>query len=222
MIAQLRQLNGKPIFTPADAEFQRYARVITGYNLQPMLQALKAHTEIPEVGNRYEPSLDKLEAVSLRAQIEQEIYGGMPIQVGYCSGVNQQYNGMEYHKGSEVSINLDPVVMAFGSVQAISNNTFKIEDAQLFYLEAGTMIEIYATTLHLAPMRTSDDGFRVIVVLPLGTNTPLTVAKANNQGENLLLLEKNKWIMAHSSSERLIARGVHVGLQGENSKLRYH
>lgn len=90
-------------------------------------------------------------------------------------------------------------------------------------MEKGTAIEMYQTTLHLSPCRVSDIGFKDVVILPRGTNTPLNNGGADEAaiGEERLLLQKNKWVIAHHDREPLIKQGAYPGLLGENKKLYY-
>jgi len=84
---------------------------------------------------------------------------------------------------------------------------------KIFFLPAGTVVELYSTTLHLAPSRISKDPFNAVIVLPKGTNTPLeTMAKE-------LLWMKNKWFMAHADSPTA-AKGAYVGISGPNHEIK--
>ena len=85
---------------------------------------------------------------------------------------------------------------------------------------------MFQTTLHLSPCRTVNSGFRDIVILPRGTNTPLTEEEKKNRdqctdSESVLLLQRNKWVLAHPEREPLIRQGAHPGLMGENKRLHY-
>ena len=79
-------------------------------------------------------------------------------------------------------------------------------------MPAGTAVELYATTLHYAPCSAGDGGFRCVIVLPRGTNEPLTFEPAK-EGEERLLTAVNKWLIAH---EEAGIEGAFCGLQGEN------
>ncbi len=65
-------------------------------------------------------------------------------------------------------------VLIVGMQQDITDD-FKYETAKMeaFLVEAGTAVEIYATTLHYAPCSANEGGFKVGIVLPAGTNYPL-------------------------------------------------
>ena len=66
---------------------------------------------------------------------------------------------------------------------------------------------MYQTTLHLSPCRVTDEGFRDIVILPKGTNTPLEHRDEAVEAEGVLLLQKNKWVISHPGQEPLIRQG---------------
>lgn len=84
---------------------------------------------------------------------------------------------------------------------------------RLFFVPAGTVIEVYATTLHYAPCTAEgENGFRCVVVLPKGTNTELDFA-AGVEGEDRLLAAKNKWLISHEEAGIV---GAFCGLKGEN------
>lgn len=133
----------------------------------------------------------------------------MPIQIGYCNGRNTTYNGFEYHKGSEINIAVTDFMLVLGHTWEIKDNTYRIEDAKVFFVEKGTAIEMYQTTLHLSPCRVSDIGFKDVVILPRGTNTPLNNGGTDEAaiGEERLLLQRNKWVIAHPDREPLINKG---------------
>lgn len=81
-------------------------------------------------------------------------------------------------------------------------------------MPAGTLIEVYATTLHYAPCHTKDDGFRCVVVLPKGTNEELKAPAPEGEGEEKLLFAKNKWLLGHP--EGGLSERAWIGLKGEN------
>ena len=76
-------------------------------------------------------------------------------------------------------------------------------------------MEVYATTLHYAPCHLDESkGFRVMVALPMGTNTEKPVMKAQT-AEDRRLWAKNKWLLAHPESNEA-KTGAHIGLTGKN------
>ena len=78
--------------------------------------------------------------------------------------------------------------------------------------------DLYSTTLHYTPCHLDENiGFRCVVVLLKGTNTPFTTDEIKND-QDKLLGKRNKWVIAHPDSPKAKA-GAYVGLIGENLEL---
>ena len=219
MLNRLNQLNDVKIYSVFDNEFLPYGRIIEGYDFSKLIEYM-ATTPIPEAGNIYVPSVAEMENTDIKSDVERCLYGDMPIQIGYCNGRNSTYNGFEYHKGSEVNIAVTPFMLVLGHVWEIEDNKFYVGKEKVFFVPQGTAIEMYATTLHLSPCKVTDDGFRDVVILPKGTNTPLPDKGKNGDKETELLLHRNKWVLAHKDREPLIKQGAYSGFIGENKELR--
>ena len=220
-IERLNQVNDVKVLPVTAPEFAPYGRIVTGYDFSGLIKYMENEAPIPENGNVYIASVPEMEADPVKAHMENVLYGGMPIQIGYCNGRNTTYNGFEYHKGSEINIAVTDFMLVLGHTWLIKDNTYRVEDAQVFFVEKGTAIEMYQTTLHLSPCRTCDEGFKDIVVLPQGTNTPWPHGEDLPEDEAKLLLQRNKWVIAHPEREPLIRQGAFPGLLGENKALNY-
>jgi hypothetical protein len=61
---------------------------------------------------QYVPSHALLEALPTFDVLRDSVYGGMPIQIGYCNGTNTKLNCVEYHRDSEINIPADDIVAA--------------------------------------------------------------------------------------------------------------
>ena len=72
---------------------------------------------------------------------------------------------------------------------------------------------MYQTTLHYAPA--SQDGFKVIVILPKETNFD-TVPTSVKHDDLKLLTARNKWLIAHPDAK---IEGAFNGLKGVNCEL---
>ena len=222
MIERLNAVNDMPVYSVFDEKFRSFGNIVTGYDFAPLIAYMEAQTPIPENGNVYVASVPEMEAAEpLFTQLRDCIYGGMPIQIGYCNGRNTTYNGFEYHKGSELNVAVTDFCLVLGHTWQIANNSFRVGDETVFYVPKGTVIEMFQTTLHLSPCRVSDAGFRDIVILPRGTNTPLEKKPQPRSEEDRLLLQRNKWVIAHPEREPLIRQGAVPGLIGENKEVRY-
>lgn len=222
MLDRLNRVNDVKITSVFDDAFKTYGRVVEGYDFSEMIGYMADHTQIPESGNVYVASVPEMEALPAAEEVKQFLYGDMEIEVGYCNGRNTTYNGFEYHKGSEINIAVTDFMLVLGHTWEIAaDNTYRVEDARVFFVPKGTAIEMYQTTLHLSPLRVCDEGFKGIVILPRGTNTPLDKKTAKESGEERLLLQRNKWVISHPEREPLMKQGAFPGLIGENKELHY-
>lgn len=195
-----------------DQAFKQYGKVITGaYELTALLEVMES-VVLPE-GVIYEPSVEALEALPIAKEIASRFYGELPIQIGYCNGYNHLLNAVEYHRSSEINIAVTDMILLLGRQQDIAqDHTYDTKQIEAFFVPKGTMLEMYATTLHYAPCGVRGEGFKCIVILPKGTNLPLDQDN-RLQGEDPLLVAKNKWLIAH---EEAGVEDAFVGLVGEN------
>lgn len=204
--------------TVFDPEFQRYGKVIEGYNSAPLLHALEEGTQRPTDHVIYIPSDLSLEALPVVQAIEKGVFGGMPIQAGYCNGSNRQLNCLEYHRCSEVNIPCEDIILLVAPLQQVQEGKLSTDKVEAFLAPAGSVVLLYETTLHYAPCNgPQSDAFRVAVLLPRGTNTQKPVTEPHNE-EDRLLWACNKWLIAHPDSIEA-SQGVFAGLMGENLRV---
>lgn len=198
-----------------DKEFAVYGKVLEGYDFAPMLSVLCQNTEKPSDSVIYVPEDENLEALSVSTEMENRFYGGMPIQVGYCNGNSNKLNCLEYHRGSEINVMADDVVLLVSSLQKVENGKLNTSQVEAFLAPIGSAVQLYETTLHYAPCTApGGDGFRVVIVLPKGTNhDKVRITKGND--EDKLLWACNKWLIAHPDADEAL-QGAFVGLIGEN------
>ena len=94
-------------------------------------------------------------------------------------------------------------------------NILDTDKVVAYLCPAGTMVEVYATTLHYAPCSAKKgQGFKVIVVLPKGTNLAKPEFTVKN-AEDELMTAANKWLLAHADSAEA-ASGAKVCIKGVN------
>jgi hypothetical protein len=206
----------------SDKSFDKFGKVLSGFDFSELENYMHIFTSVPKDGNMYLPSVEEMEQTMLNDEIKYWVYGGMDIQIGLCNGNNSNLNALEYHKGSEINYAVTEFVLMLGLTTDINDNTYHTDKIEAFFIPQGTAIEIYQTTLHFAPCKVSKFGFKCIVILPKGTNTPLEkdinpVCHQNN--ENQLLFMKNKWLLAHPDNRNLISKGAFVGIEGVNHKV---
>ena len=195
-----------------DPAFRKYGRVLKGFDLTGLAKVMETAPCPDDVV--YEPSIEALEAEPVSKLLSSVCYGELPIQVGYCNGHNKLLNAVEYHRNSELNICMTEAILIVGMQQDIADDfTYETSKMEAFKVPAMTAVEIYGTTLHYAPCQTSDAGFKVIIVLPKGTNYPLADSHTM-EGEDKTLAATNKWLIGHA--EGGLAEGSYIGLIGEN------
>ena len=210
----------KSVFSHA---FEKYGKVLKGYDVTDLLKKLEDTTKKPDNAVIYEPGDAGLEALPIAKEFSDNAYGGMPIQIGYCNGNNTKLNCLEWHRGSELNIPANDMVLLLAPLQAVKNGKLDTSLVEAFYAPKGTVVEVYETTLHYAPCNAvkdgvvSKEGFRVIIVLPKDTNTEKPAIKEIDF-EDKLLWARNKWLIAHPDSSEAKA-GAFVGLNGVNIDL---
>lgn len=200
-----------------DKEFKKYGQVLKNYDCAEIIEKMKS-TPLPS-DVIYEPSIKELEALKIAKELEEREYGGLPIQIGYCNGNNYMLNAVEYHRSSEINIAVTDLILLIGSQQDINDDyTYDTSKIEAFKVPAGTIIEVYATTLHYAPCNVEEGGFRCVVVLPKDTNLDLQ-AKPEKVGEDALLFARNKWLIGHKDTD-LGEQGAFIGLVGKNISIK--
>lgn len=202
------------ILNVSDNAFRKYGKILNNSKYTELIEAMQKINCQENVV--YEPSVKILEETKDMEVLSNEVYGGMPIQIGYCNGHNNKLNGLEYHRDSEVNIAVTDLILLLGMQQDITDDfTYDSSKVEAFLVPANTAVEIYATTLHYAPCGVNNNGFKCVVVLPKGTNTDIDFEIPRN-GENSLLFARNKWLIAHEEAN--IANAVN-GIYGKNITL---
>lgn len=200
-----------------DESFKSYGQVLKGYDFSELLKVLHDNTPAgPDV--EYKPSVACLEACSVFGQLQNREYGGMPIQIGYCNGVNSKLNCFEYHRDSELNIAESDAILLLAHIWDVEDGKIDSSKTEAFLLPAGTGVEVFSTSMHYAPCSAKkDEPFRVIIVLPKGTNYAKPEIAVGN-AEDGMLLAANKWLIAHPDTSEAKS-GAHVGITGENIDL---
>lgn len=200
------------IYNVTDKEFLPYGRVLN-LDTDEIISAAEKFP-MPQEGSIYVPSEKSFEELDIAKIIQNECFGEIPAQVGYCYGHSNKLNALEWHKCSEINIAVTDLVLFLGMVQDIEDGKYNSEKIKAFKLKKGEAIEVYATTLHFCPIETDENGFGCVVGLLEGTNVPL-----DGEPDDKLLFRKNKWLIAHEDNAELIAKGVVPGIYGPNYSL---
>ena len=205
------------IYSVNDPEFKRHGKVLTGYNTDALLKALDEKTPLPE-GVEYVMSEAALEYTDIFGALQNNAYGGMPIQIGYCNGHNTKLNCLEYHRDSEINIGSTDFILLLAKADDIVDGKLDTSKVMAFLAKKGDVVEVYETTLHYAPCSAKKgDGFKVTIVLPKGTNGSVPALTPLNE-EDKWMTACNKWLLAHAESAEA-KDGAYVGLTGENTDI---
>ncbi|WP_130837262.1 DUF4867 family protein [Lachnoclostridium sp. Marseille-P6806] len=205
------------IYRVSDPEFAPYGRVLEDPSFAGLIGALRKK-EMPKGNVVYVPGDPELEATEGGRAMQSLAFGELPVQVGYCNGDNTKLNALEYHRSSEINFAATDAVLMIGRQQDVSADmTYDTAKVEAFLIPEGTVVEVYATTLHYAPCNApGKDGFQVGVALPAGTNLELG-EKHERTVEDRHLTAVNKWLIGHP--EGGLAEGSPLGLVGKNLDL---
>ena len=196
-------------------EFERFGKVIPCVDTAKVSELL-AQLPCPQDAVTYVASEPVLETPELMADLQNRVFGGLPIQIGYCSGHNRTLNAIEYHRNCEINITGTDALFMLAPITAIKDGIMDTSQVETFFAPKGTAVQFYETCLHYAPCH-SDDGheFRVAVVLPKGTNTDKPAnLDCKCDPEPHMLTANNKWLLAHKDSpegKNHISSGILVG-----------
>ena len=202
------------IYSVYDEEFKAYGRVVKGIDCAEVVDAMEK-IAMPESGTAYEPSIASLEACSVFGDFKNKVFGGMPVQLGMCWGHNTTLNALEYHRDSEFNLGTGEFILLLAKLDEVNDMMLDTACVKAFKCPANVLVEVYATTLHYAPCQANlNEGFKVLVALPKGTNEAKPEI-SNPSGEDLYLTACNKWLLPHPESSEAKGGAV-VGLKGVN------
>lgn len=219
LLEKLKEANPElPLYSVWDPAFSAYGRVLALGDCAALASALE-QTAIPAEGNCYQASVPALEATPEAAAICRTVFGEAEIEAGFCNGRGFTLNALEYHKSSEVNFTTRGLVLLLALPERLHDGKLDSADVVGFYLPAMVPVEIFPQVLHFAPCRVQESGFNCLVVLPKGTNSPLSRVDTGAEGEEKLLWMKNKWMTCHPDSPQA-QKGAFQGITGENLQLK--
>lgn len=204
------------ILSVTDPVFAEYGAVwgdIDAQLTRAIVAALEESTPLP-AGTEYvteDPAIQNLDASS---KLAPALFGGLAVQFGWCNGQNRKLNCLEYHRSSEFNLGSRDFVLLLAKQSDVVDGKLDTEHVRAFRVPAGVLVEVYATTLHYAPCQVDDEGFKVLVALPAGTNLEAPDLPATG-GDADLLWASNKWLLAHPEAIEA-ADGACTCLTGKN------
>ena len=214
MLENLKKLNPNiAVHSVFENEFKSFGRILK-LNTEEIIKVAEGF-QMPE-NVIYTPSTKEFEELSIAKEINDEIFGTLPTEVGYCYGHSKMLNATEWHTSSEINIAVTDMILILGHLWDIENEKIDSSLFKAFYVPKGTAIEVFATTLHYCPCQVSNEGFRCVVALPKDTNTAL-----ETQLKDKKVTAKNKWLIAHVDNIAKIKQGAVAGITGTNYEIKY-
>ena len=203
------------IYSIYDKEFRSYGQVVSGID-GTVKEILEGLSKIPTPKKvTYVAKEPLLQSLGAERTVSENLFGGMPIQLGWCAGYNTRLDCLEYHKSSEFNLGTEEFILLLARQDEIENGSVDSSRVRAFKVPAGVMIECYATTLHYAPCHVDvNKGFKILVALPEGTNTDKPAIEGRTY-EDSLLFARNKWLLAHPDTIEA-KNGAYVGIVGKN------
>ena len=131
-------MNIIPVTDPA---FAPYGRVVTGYPVDGLLKALEENTPCPE-GTVYFPKVDALHAAPDAAFVGDNLFGGMPYELGCCNGHNTRLNCLEYHRDSEFNLGTEDFILLLAKMDDIENDV--LDTAKVYPAEWAILALVFA------------------------------------------------------------------------------
>lgn len=215
------------IYEITDPSFARYGRIVTGVDTAPIVDVLKTLPLADDVD--YAPSVPELESLDAAAFFRDHVFAGLPIQMGYVAGHNTRLDCLEHHMCSEFVLDTEDVILLLakrddvefvGDADSPFGMRARLDTAKVkaFAVPAGTIVEMYNSTLHFAPIGANETHeFRGLVVLSKGTNTDKPDIDPTCL-EDLTLWAKDNWLLVHADAPQA-SQGGYIGLVGENIDL---
>jgi hypothetical protein len=215
-LEKLQEANpDKKILNIQDPEFATYGTVHPHIQVPKMREYVYGKDMMPE--EVYVACEEDLMQMDESVYFTQFAYGETACQIGYYTGFGTTLNALEYHKCSEVLVEFEPVVLILGHIWDIRDGKVDTSDLKLFYVPAGTCVELYATTLHFAPCMATPAGVRQVVCQTATTNTDLHHPELmTDEGENKFLYQRNKWVLIHPEAAASFEANAVQGITGEN------
>jgi len=228
ILEQLREKNTKIIYSIEDGVFNKYGQILKVDVNETMIKYMEENPDFPELGNCYTASDKELELYPLKQWVEDNVYGQVESQFGYCNGNNSQVHGFEFHQCSEVFIAVTDCILALIEPhRPLWNKEYNIDNAHLFYVPKGVIIELYPLVGHFAPIRVYEEGFRSIIILTKGTNATLPPISLRKEYKEMIDLDAkqlafahNKWLYVHKDRMDLVDKGAYLHVIGDNSPIK--
>ncbi len=198
----------------SDKEFQKYGKVLS-LDTSQIVTYLQKEAEMPSEKNIYVRDDMLMHSLTGIKEIQEEVYGNGPMEVGYCNGYNSLLNCLEYHACPEVDIAGDDLVLLLATQEDVHYGKINSKDIKAFLLKKGEAVLLYPYIFHFSPCKLSLKGFHCAILLSDGTNKDLETKPKDPK-----LWKENKWLFCHKDSAQAKI-GAYIGIEGENLSIDF-
>lgn len=160
----------------------------------------------------YEPVVDALQDHPFVSQIQELVYDGEPVQVGWVYGLNGSFELLEYNGKTATIIPANDIVLFLGQKDGLSTEdwTFSANDTDAFFVPDHAILELNPDTLRSLPVPAiREDGYLVAVIVPEGVGLD---DAAPGEGMDQALVSNDRWIFAFPDN----GNGYFAGLTGND------
>jgi hypothetical protein len=199
-----------------DPKFDAYGKAHWDIDAKDFTAAVtKAFTGTMGEEAVYEPKVDALQNLPLVDQIKQTIYEGKAVRVGWVYGNNANLDYMEFNGARVTLIPVYNTVVFVAAKTDLDQSTFKLSvgKTSLFYLPAGSVVELLPDTLHSAPIRVANaTGQLTVVIVPEGVGVG---SASKGSGIDQALFAPGRWLFGFPDNKA----GFFAGLDGTNTNI---
>ena len=153
------------VFDPC---FRAFGRLVPGLDTAALEQALGAHPQ-PEQGVVYEAKPGAPDLCRAAEALAEQLFPGVPASWGIYSGKLAHPRRLLGARRGIWLLGAFDFLLPLSTRAAVRRRRLQEEHLTAFYVPAGVLVELYATTLHCVPCHTHDrDGLSVLMLRPVG------------------------------------------------------
>jgi hypothetical protein len=163
----------------------------------------------------YEPVVDALQDHPFVSQIQELVYDGEPVQVGWIYGLNGSFDALEFNGVTVTLIPANDIVLFLGPEEKLNTDdwTYASGDTEAFFVPDHAIVELYPGTMRSFPVRViRDTGYLAAVIVPEGVGLE---EAAPGQGKDQALVGSDHWVFGFAGN----TGGFYEGLTGSNTAI---
>jgi hypothetical protein len=177
-----------------------------------------------EMGARatYEPVVDALSEHPLIQEIQDTIYGGEAVQVGWTFGNNGSLDALQYNGVKVTLVTAEDAVIFVGSKDKFDEaaGSYNTKDTKAYYVPTNAVVELKPESLYSMPVRViKSTGQLTAIIVPAGVGLePASPGSGFDQG----LVANDLWIFGlPDSSDYQGLTGGNIAIEAADTSARY-